>query len=286
MILVTGATGNVGSQAATELREKGIPFRAFVRDPDKARGMLGDDVELAEGDFEDPSSIRRALDGVDTVLLVTATHENQVEHEMAVIDAAAEAGVGRLVKASTVGAEIGSECLFLDRHGRAEEHLRKSGIPWVIVRGSGFYMTNLMLHADPVRTDGKLFANAEGAEIAMIDPRDVGSAEVIPLTTEGYEGQILTLSGPAAITFDDIAKELSRVLRREVVFVPITDEEAVQGMLAAGVPEILATPYMILLRLLRGGMNSMTTNTMRELTEREARSFGEFAEDHAAAFGG
>jgi uncharacterized protein YbjT (DUF2867 family) len=220
------------------------------------------------------------------VLLVSATHPNQVEHEIAVIDAAAEAGVDRLVKASTVGAEIGSECLFLDRHGRTEEHLQKAGIPWVIVRGSGFYMTNLLLHAEPVRTDGKLFAPAAGAKIAMIDPRDVGSAVVVPLTAEGYEGQILTLSGPAAITFDDIARELSRVLRREVEFVPITDEEAERGMMEAGVPEIVAVPYVALFRVLRGGMNSTTTDTMGQLTGREARSFGEFAETNAAAFGG
>jgi uncharacterized protein YbjT (DUF2867 family) len=286
MIVVTGATGNVGSQAASELRRKGVPFRAFVRDPDKARRVLGDDVALAVGDFEDRASIRRALEGVDAVLLVSATHPNQVEHEKSVIDAAAEAGVHRLVKASTVGAEIGSDCLFLDRHGRSEAHLQQAGIPWVIVRGSGFYMTNLLLHADPVRTSGKLIAPAGHAKIAMIDPRDVGTAVVVPLTTDGYEGRILTLSGPAAITFYDIATDLSAVLHRDVEFVPITDEDAVRGMLQAGLPEIVAVPYVALFRKLREGMNDTTTDTMRELTGRDARPFSETAQRLAPAFGG
>ncbi len=81
----------------------------------------------------------------------------------------------------------------------------------------------------PSAPRGKLFAPAAGANIAMIDPRDVGSAAVVPLTTKGYEGRILTLSGPAAITFEEIAIELSRVLQRGVEFVSITDEDAERG---------------------------------------------------------
>ena len=96
-ILVTGATGNVGSRVVHELRGRGVPVRAFVRDRDKAAGMLGGDVELAIGDFGDPGSIRAALDGVDGVFLACSNQPQQVEHETRVIDAAEEAGVLRIV---------------------------------------------------------------------------------------------------------------------------------------------------------------------------------------------
>lgn len=286
MILVTGATGHVGSQAAIQLRDSGVPVRALVRDLGKARQMLGGDVDLAVGDFEDRESVRDALRGVDAVFLSSGTHPSQAEHEIAVIDAAVDAGVERLVKISTVGAEPGSECAFLDRHGRSEDYLQRSDIRWVIVRGSGFYMTNLLFFADQIRNESKIFAPAEGARIAMVDPLDVASAAIVPLTSEGHDHQVYTLTGPEAITFDDVALELSRLLERQIDFVPVTDEAAVQGMTEAGIPAVVAEPFVALFRLLRGGINRATTDMVRKLTGRDARSFAEFLQPHLAAFRG
>jgi uncharacterized protein YbjT (DUF2867 family) len=113
-ILVPGATGNVGSRMVQEVREIGVPVRAFVRDPAKAAAMLGDDVELAVGDFDDPGSIQAALDGVDGVFLACSNQPRQVEYEKRVIDAAEEMGVRRIVKLSALGAEIGSPVAFWD----------------------------------------------------------------------------------------------------------------------------------------------------------------------------
>ena len=101
-VLVTGATGNVGSAVVHELRRRGVPVRAFVRDPVE----LPEGVEVAIGDFEDPASIRAALAGVDRVFLSSADGPRKVEHEAAVIDAAA--GVDLIVKASTLAAQVGS----------------------------------------------------------------------------------------------------------------------------------------------------------------------------------
>ena len=102
-ILVTGATGNVGSAVVAELGDRGLPVRAFVRDPDRAAAILGPDVELAVGDFADPASIRAALEGIEVVFLACANVPPQVEYEIRVIDAAARAGVRRLVKLSASG---------------------------------------------------------------------------------------------------------------------------------------------------------------------------------------
>lgn len=282
MILVTGATGHVGSHAAIQLRDSG----ALVRDAAKARPMLGGGVDLAEGDFENRESLRQALRDVDAVLLSSGTHTDQAEHEIAVIDAAMDAGVERLVKISTVGAEPGSACAFLDRHGRSEEYLQSSDIGWVIVRGSAFYMTNLLFFADQIHDQSKIFAPAGGARIAMIDPVDVASAAVVALTASDHDHQVYTLTGPAALTFDDVAQELSRALERQVDFVPVTDEDALQGMAAAGIPAVIAEPFVVLFRLLRGGLNSVTTDTVRDLIGRDPRSFASFARDHVAAFRG
>src|SRR5687767_6955201 len=101
MILVTGATGNVGSQVVRELRGRDVSVRAFVRSPDKAAEKLGDDVELAVGDFSDSESLRRAMRGVTAVFVTSADGPQKVEHETAVIDAASAADASSIVKLST-----------------------------------------------------------------------------------------------------------------------------------------------------------------------------------------
>src|SRR5918998_5461104 len=205
-VLVTGATGNVGSRVVGKLRDLGVPVRAFARDAGQAAAVLGDGVEVVVGDFADAASVRRALDGVEGDFLACANVPSQVEHETTVIDAAAEAGVGRIVKLSALGAEVGASVAFWDWHGRIEEHLRASGVPFVMLRPA-FNMTNLLGPAEGVRHEGVLFAPAEGARIAMIDPGDVAETAAVALGTDGHEGRTYVLTGPEAITFDRVAKD-------------------------------------------------------------------------------
>ena len=168
-ILVTGATGNVGSRLVRELSERAVGVRAFVRDDDRGRSVLGDDVELAVGDLSERATIDAAMEGVAQVFLSTPNHPDQLERECRVIDAAVAAGVRRIVKLSSVGAVAGSPAPFWDCHGRIEDHLRACGIPSVILHAS-FYMSNIDVSAP------RLFAPAAGARIAMIDTADVAAA--------------------------------------------------------------------------------------------------------------
>src|SRR5918911_1032860 len=141
-VLVTGATGTVGSHVVRALRDRGVAVRAFVRDREKAERMLGDDVELAVGQFGDHGSVERALRGIDRLFLACGNVPGQVEHECAAIDAAARAGVARVVKLSGPRADVDSPLLFERWHGEIERHLLASGLPSVVLRPSA-YMTNL-----------------------------------------------------------------------------------------------------------------------------------------------
>ena len=283
MILVTGATGNVGSAVVAELWAKGEAVRAFVRNEERARERLPDGVELAVGAFEDSASIARALEAVDAVFLSSGDHPNKVGHETAMIDAAAAKGVGRLVKTSTVGAEKGSPLPPFDWHGRIEEHLHASGIASVVLQSS-FYMTNLLASADPIRQMGKLFAPLAGAEIAMIDPRDTGAVGAAAVTTNRYDGQTLELTGPEAITYEQVADELSAATGHTVEFVNIPDEAARQTFVDIGLPDWLVAHFDHLFPLLRSGVVATPTDAVRAVTGREPRSFAEWTRDHAAAF--
>jgi len=283
-ILVSGATGNVGSRVVHELRERGVPVRAFVRERDRAVQMLGHDVELAVGDFGEPGSIQAALDGMDGVFLACSNQPQQVEYENRVIDAAEEAGVRRIVKLSALGAAFGSPVAFWDWHARIEDHLRASDVPFVILRPT-FSMANLLASAEAVKYTGKLFAPAGDAGVSMIHPRDVAALASVALLEDGHEGKWYTLTGPEAITFGQVAGYLRGALGREVEYLNVPDEAALQGMVEQGLPEFVAGQIVTVFGILRGGAQERTTGTVRTLTGREPAGFAEFAGEYAPLFG-
>jgi uncharacterized protein YbjT (DUF2867 family) len=282
-VLVTGATGNVGSRVIQELRGRGVPLRAFVRDADRASAVLGPDVDLAIGDFAEPSSLRAALEGVDVLFLACGNLPPQVEYERNVIDAAAQAGVRRLVKLSARGAEIGSRVDFWDWHARIEQHLRASKVPSVVLRPR-YYMSNLLGSIETVSSDGAVFAPAEGVKVPMIDPQDVAATAAVVLLDDGHEGRTYELTGPEAITFHDVAAHLADLTGRQVRFVPVSDAAAREALLQAGLPDWMAENIVTVFGMLREDPAAQVTGAVQALTGRRPRHLAEFLDDHATLF--
>ncbi|MBM2618291.1 NmrA family NAD(P)-binding protein [Actinoplanes sp. LDG1-06] len=256
-ILVTGSTGNVGAHVVRSLNARG-----------ERVSVLGRNVQA------------RSFDG-ERLFLACANVPEQVAFECAAIDAAVAAGVKQIVKLSGPDASVHSSLVFERWHGEIEQHLAASGIPHVLLRPRTF-MTNLFAYAPAT----VLRAPAGDAAISFIDPRDVADCAVAALTGDGHEGRVYTLTGPAALTYAQIAAELSRVLDRTVAFVDVSDDQARGGLLAGGVPPFLADAIVDIFRSQRAGTMADTTDTVRRLTGHDARSFAEFARDHAAVFRG
>ena len=283
-VLVTGATGTVGAHVVRALGERGVEARALVRDRERGARVLGLGVELAVGDLGDRGSIGRALRGADRVFLACGNVPGQVELERTAIDAAREAGVERLVKLSGPRADQASPLLFERWHGEIEAHLRRSGVPSVVLR-PGPFMTNLLADAETVRRTGRLFAPAGAAQIAYVDPRDVAAAAAGALVGDGLAGSVHALTGPEAITFASIAEALSAATGRPVEYVDVPDAAAREAMVAAGLPEAVADFIVGTFAEMRAGARARTTDAVRVLSGRAPRPFAQFARDHAALFG-
>jgi uncharacterized protein YbjT (DUF2867 family) len=228
-------------------------------------------------------SLRRALDGVDRVYLCAADGPRKVAHECAVIDAAAERGVERLVKLSAMHADPASALPAYRWHGEIEGHLRSSGLPAVILRPA-FFMTNLLMVAEGVARTGTLYAPTAGRPVAMIDIRDVAAAAAVTLLADGHAGRKYELTGPAPITFTQVAAALATATGHPVRFADLTAEQARPRFEGAGLPDWLAVHLAGVFGVIRAGGFDRATDHVRSITGRPARDIAGFARDFAAAF--
>jgi uncharacterized protein YbjT (DUF2867 family) len=189
MILVTGATGNVGSEAVRLLAAEHQPVRALVRDP--SRAPRGNGVEIAVGDFDRPDTLDSALRGIDTVVLVSPAVPAQ---EIAVIDSAARQGVTHVVK---VTSKASADSPVGRRRGQAEieARLAASGLAHTLLRANA-YMQNLLALAPMVKQTGAFVMSAGDGQVGMIDARDVAATAVaVAAAPAEHAGRTYWLTG-------------------------------------------------------------------------------------------
>lgn len=251
-VLVTAATGTVGRHLVPQLLDRG----AQVRVHDRSR------------------PIAPQLSGVDAVFLACPNVGEQVAYECAVVDAAAAAGIGRIVKLSARGARLGSRVAFWDWHARIERHLADLDVPAVVLR-PGFSMANLLGQLDTVRDHGVLPVPAGDARVAMIDPADVAACATAGLLDAVPPG-CYELTGAAAIGFAEVAAALTAVVGREVAFVDLPPEQAVPAMIANGLPAFAAAQISHVFTELRAGAQREVTTEVQRLTGRRPGSLVRF----------
>jgi uncharacterized protein YbjT (DUF2867 family) len=285
-ILITGATGNVGSAVLDILSSTDANLRALVHDEPKAQSLRDRGVEAILGDFLEPESLAPALEGVGTVLLITPIHPEQVRQAANVIEAARDSDNDpRIVRLSVAQASHEAPTKNSRQHAQIEEELISSGLPYTLLRPTTF-MQNTLATARAVASEGRICQPFKDGKLGMIDARDMGKVAAKVLTEEVHEGKTYTLTGPAAISFHDIAEMLSAVLRKKVDYVPISLEKAKEAMLGMGLSEWKAEVLIEYARAHSQGYSNFTTEDVEQLTGHPATSYREFATNFARAFGG
>jgi uncharacterized protein YbjT (DUF2867 family) len=283
MILVTGATGNTGGEVLARLVELGAPVRALARDPEKAEVLAATGVDVALGDMTDPVAMAAALAGVERLFLMSPPHPAQHEMEGAVLDAALDAGVSLVVKLSALGAGPESPLQLGQRHAEIEERLAGSGVSHTVLR-PGSFMQNFFNFAPTIRADDTFYAPAGDGAIAMVDSRDIAAVAGAVLSEGGHDGDVLTITGPEAVTYEEAAEALSAATGRTIRYVDVPPEAAGQGMLEAGIPDWLVDDLLVLYGLQRDGYAAEITPTVKEVARVEPHTFAHFARDYAPVF--
>jgi uncharacterized protein YbjT (DUF2867 family) len=285
MILVTGATGTNGRLVVQELLRRGAPVRAMVQNPARASDLQQTGAQLVVGDFDQPETLRRAIAGVERCLLLSAVGERLLEREARFVDVATKACVRHLVKFSAIGAHPAASFTFGRQHGRAEQLIVNSGVSFTFVQPN-FFMQNLLWSAETITERGEFYSTLGGARASHVDTRDIAGVIVATLTEpiDRHDGRIHLVTGPAALTFAEVAEMFSGVLGRSVRYVDLTDEQLKAGLMANGQPEWQAAALVELNTYARQGHTSVVTDTVERVTGSPARTLERWVRDHVAAF--
>jgi uncharacterized protein YbjT (DUF2867 family) len=245
---------------------------------DRIAGKPG--VTSTEGDFDDPASLRRALEGVDRAFLLTNSTERTEAQQIAFVEAARAQRVGHVVYLSQLAADQDSPVRFLRYHGVVEAALMNSTVGWTFVR------PNLILQAylpfAPTIARGVLQAPIGDASVSVVDARDIAAVAAAALAEDGHVGKTYTITGPAAVTHAEIATELGNAIGRPVRFESIPPEALIAALTGAGMPkwqaEGLAEDYAHYDR----GEASTVSPDVAQVTRTSAHSLPDFADHYAS----
>jgi NAD(P)H dehydrogenase (quinone) len=268
VIAVTGGSGELGGRVARRLAERGVEQRLVTRDRSRAPDLSGAEVVVAR-DYADGEAMRSALEGVETLYLVSAgEHPDRVSLHVSAVDAAVAAGVERIVYVSFLAAAPDCTFTFARDHFHTEEHIRASGVAFTVVRSS-MYMDYLPLLA----ADGAITGPAGSGRLAAAARDDVADAAVAVLLADGvHDGRSYDLTGPEALTMAEIAERLG------VRYIEETLEEARASRAPSGAPDWEIEGWVTSYAAIATGEMDVVTDAVERLAEHRPMTLDEFLE--------
>lgn len=280
-ILVTGATGNVGSQVVQQLIAAGITPRVAVRSVKKADALKQAGAEPVEMDLDKPETVQPAFEGVDKVFLVSPFVPNMVELAAILVEAAKKANLNQIVRLSAL-AQPG---ITLSKwHGEVEKMVEDSGISFTFLRPNGFMQNFVNSMADTIKTQNAFYAPVGDGKVSFVDIRDIAAVAVAALTIKGYENKAYDITGSEALSHQQAASIMSQVLGRTINYVDVPEDTARQVMQSSGMPDPLINALLELYGSYKAEQASTVSSAVQEVTGKQPITFEQFASDYADAF--
>lgn len=241
MILVTGATGQLGQIVINNLSEK-LPnnqIAAFVRDAAKAETLSAKGIDVRVGDYHDKDGLLAAFHNVEKLLLISSNDFNDRfgQHKNA-IDAAVKAGVKHILYTGVTMNDIASSPLkaFLEDHYLTEEYIKASGLTYTFLQ-NGLYAEVIPMFLGENATETGVFFPAGDGKVAFASRSDLGEAAANILLSSGHENQTYKLTGAAAHSFSEVAEILSNLSKKSVPYISPEQEVFVETLGQFGLPD-------------------------------------------------
>ena len=283
MILLTGATGKTGSATAKALNEKGITFRALIRNEEKRGDIESLGGEVVIGSIENKEAVDQSMVDVETALILLPNSENQLSLEKQLVDSAKQAGAKRVVKMSSIEATPDATSPIPKLHLESEEYIKQSGLNWTMIKPN-FYMQNLLASAGTIKDQGKIFLPMGEGKTGMIDTTDVGKALAKVLSEDGHESMNHEITGPEILSFNEVAEIFSKGLDKQVdyVDVPLAAYKETLGQFLTNQWHLDAV--IDLFKGIADGGIEEKTDTYSELMGESPKSLSEFISENSFIF--
>ncbi|MFI7610244.1 NmrA family NAD(P)-binding protein [Nonomuraea terrae] len=265
--LVTGATGNTGRHVVAELVRRGERVRALTRNPAGAEGRFPAEVELVAGTHTEPEKLDAALDGVSRLHITVTAGLAEVAPEL--VRRAVGAGVRRITV--VWGGDLGP----------AEQAVADSGVEWTRLEPQEF-MSNTLTWVESIRAE-EVVREPYDFRSAIVHEADIGAVAAVALLDDGHAGRVYNLTGPESLTPRERIAILSKAIDRDIAFVQITHEQAVDRLTATGVSRADAE-YVIGWYAAPDDASATVVDTVEQVTGRPARTFAQWVAEHAERF--
>jgi (4-alkanoyl-5-oxo-2,5-dihydrofuran-3-yl)methyl phosphate reductase len=282
MILITGSTGNVGSEVVKQLANAGHKVRALVRDPKEATGRLPTTVDVVVGDLDNVDTLVNALKGVDKLYLLAPLTPSLQQQEANAVEAAKRARVQYIVKHSALGAQW--EATTLAKWHRAGERIvEQAAAQWTHIRPSGFF-SNALGWAGMIKNGGTVYYPTGEGKLGVVDPRDIAAVAVKCLTEPGHGSKTYDVTGPVALSTREQVDLIGRAIGKQLKFVDVPDQAARESMLGMGMPAPIVEMMLEFCKAIKAGQAATITDTVQKLTGKTPRTFEAWAQEYAATF--
>ena len=274
-LAVTGVTGAIGGRVADRLAARGVPIRMIARDPSKAPELPGAEVRRAA--YQDGEAMRSALDGVDTLLLVSGREDaDRLDHHRSAVEAAAEAAVGRIVYLSFLAAAPDATFTFARDHFHTEAMIRATGRPFAFLRSSLYIDFMPWMCGD----DGVIRGPAGSGRFWPVTRDDIADVCVGVTLDEAHDGATYDMTGPDRLTMTEVAAELQRATGRPISFEHETLEEARASRAHFGAPDWEVEGWVTSYAAIATGEMDVQSDAVRHVTGHPPQSLRDYLAAH------
>ena len=277
-ILITGATGTIGSHLVPALQAMGLDVAVMTSRP----GHTVPGVRTLQGDFSNPASLEAAFQGFDTVFLLQPLVPDMVAFGLNAVAAAQAAGVKRIVRSSGAGSNSASPFSLAQAHGVMDDAVRAGGLDWTLLRPTSFMQNHVTYNAAAIQGGAFHAPHGEGA-IALIDARDIADVAALVLADPAaHRGQAYDLTGAQSFTDAEQMALISEAIGRTVAYVDVPEAAASEAMTGMGLPVILVDWFMSLNAVIKAGYAAGQSSEVQRLLGKAPRTFAAFVQEHRA----